>query len=109
MKFLVDVQLPRKLAFWLQDRGYDTIHTLGHNLGQVDDRTLWEMADKENRIMISKDEDFFILAMRPKDRGSLLWLRMGNCRTTDLITKLDQHWSEIQKAFKEGQRIVEVF
>ena len=32
----------------------------------------------ENRIEISKDEDFFILATRPGDFGRLLWLRVGN-------------------------------
>ena len=28
MKFLVDAQLPRRLALWLQQRGHDVIHTL---------------------------------------------------------------------------------
>jgi predicted nuclease of predicted toxin-antitoxin system len=31
----------------------------------------------ENRIMVSKDGDFFILAMRLDDSGKLLWLRVG--------------------------------
>jgi predicted nuclease of predicted toxin-antitoxin system len=29
VKFLVDAQLPRRLALWLQQRGHDVIHTLG--------------------------------------------------------------------------------
>jgi len=28
VKFLVDAQLPRRLALWLQQRGHDVIHTL---------------------------------------------------------------------------------
>jgi predicted nuclease of predicted toxin-antitoxin system len=28
VKFLVDAQLPRRLALWLQQRGHDTVHTL---------------------------------------------------------------------------------
>ncbi|WPJ96546.1 hypothetical protein SH580_02365 [Coraliomargarita algicola] len=58
--------------------------------------------------MISKDEDFFILAMRPKDTGRLLWLRLGNCRTRDLLTMLNQRWSDIENAFSQEQRVVEV-
>ena len=89
MKFLVDVQLPGTLACWLRDRDYNVAHALERGLGQVDDLTLWQIATEEERIMISKDEDFFILAMRPKDTGHLLWLRIGNCRTTDLLAQLN--------------------
>ncbi|MCB1127210.1 MAG: DUF5615 family PIN-like protein [Verrucomicrobiae bacterium] len=28
MRFLVDAQLPRRLAVWLQERGHEAIHTL---------------------------------------------------------------------------------
>jgi predicted nuclease of predicted toxin-antitoxin system len=108
MKFLVDVQLPGTLARWLRGRDCDAVHALERNLGQVDDRTLWNLAFEEERIMISKDEDFFILAMRPKDSGRLLWLRMGNCRTTDLLTTLNHCWNDIEQAFVDGQRVVEV-
>ena len=79
MKFLVDVQLPGTLARWLRDRNYDAVHVLERNLGQADDRTLWEILKEEGRIMVSKDEDFFILATRPNDTGYLLWLRHPVC------------------------------
>lgn len=109
MKFLVDVQLPGTLARWLRDRNYDAVHVLERNLGQADDCILWRIIKEENRIMISKDEDFFILATRPNDTGSLLWLRMGNCRTNQLLTLINRRWDTIIKAFEENQRIVEVY
>jgi predicted nuclease of predicted toxin-antitoxin system len=28
MTFLIDAQLPRRLAYWLQQQGYEAIHTL---------------------------------------------------------------------------------
>lgn len=108
MKFIVDVQLPTTLARWLRGRGHDAVHALERDLGQIDDRILWRTAKEEGRIMISKDEDFFILAMRPNDTGYLLWLRIGNCRTTDLLAQLNQRWVNIEQAFEGGQRIVEV-
>jgi len=108
MKFLVDVQLPGTLARWLRGRDYDAVHVLERDLGQADDRAIWKIATDEGRIMISKDEDFFILAMRPKDSGRLLWLRLGNCRTTDLLSLLNRQWSAIEAAFESGQQIVEL-
>ena len=109
MKFLVDVQLPGTLVRWLRDRNHDAVHVLERNLGQVDDGALWRIAKEEGRIMISKDEDFFILATRLNDEGCLLWLRMGNCRTNELLNLMNQRWNNVIHAFEEGQRIVEVY
>jgi len=108
MKFLVDVQLPGTLARWLRRRGCDAVHVLERDLGLMDDRTLWRIAGEEGRIVISKDEDFFILATRPADSGRLLWLRIGNCRTVGLLALLNRRWEEIEQAFGSGQRIVEM-
>jgi predicted nuclease of predicted toxin-antitoxin system len=71
-------------------------------------RSIWELAIDEARIVVSKDEDFFILATRPHSEGRLLWLRMGNCRTIDLISSLNRRWEFIDQAFADQQRIVEV-
>lgn len=108
MKFLIDVQLPITLARWLKGRGYNAVHALELNLGTADDSGLWVVALREQRIMISKDEDFFILANRPEDQGKLLWIRLGNCRTATLLTLLNKRWLEIEEAFQSGQQIVEI-
>ena len=108
MKFLVDNQLPVALARWLAGKGFDAVHVMDRNQGQADDRLIWKDAIAEGRIMVSKDEDFFILATRPGDPGSLLWVRIGNCRTQALLALFDQAWPAIEKALGEGQRIVEL-
>ena len=108
MRFLVDVQLPPVLGDWLRGLGYDTQHSLELGLGQVDDRDLWEMAVIENRIIVSKDEDFFLFATRPGDPLKVLWLRIGNCRTKTLLSVLEEKWPMIVSAFESGQKIVEV-
>lgn len=108
MKFLVDNQLPKALARWLTERGHDAVHVLDRGQGQTDDRHIWAEAIAEGRIVVSKDEDFFILATRPGDTGQLLWLRVGNCRTQALLSNLDTSLPAIIQAFQSGQRIVEL-
>jgi predicted nuclease of predicted toxin-antitoxin system len=81
---------------------------LERDQGQTDDRQLWNEAFAENRIVASKDEDFFILATRPSDAGRLLWLRVGNYRTQALLSSLDPLLPAIEQAFQAGQRIVEI-
>ena len=108
MKFLVDTQLPVALARWLTARGHDAVHVLDRGWSQNDDRQLWSDAAGEERIMVSKDEDFFILATRPDDPGKLLELRLDNSRKQALLDAMEKAWPSIEAAFQSGQRIVEV-
>ena len=108
MRFLVDVQLPLVLSDWLKRRGYDAMHSLELDLGRSNDIELWKLAVQDNRIMVSKDEDFFLLANRPGDPLKVLWLRMGNCRAKALLTMLEKNWPSIESAFESGQQLVEL-
>ena len=108
MRFLVDAQLPPTLADWLRRRGYDASHALDYAQGRMTDGELHEAAIAEERILISKDEDFLHLATRPGDTLRLLWLRMGNCRTHPLLSVLEKSWPAIEAEFGAGQRIIEI-
>ena len=108
MRFTVDAQLPLTLARWLRGRDIDAVHVLDIERALSSDTDIWDYALKEDRIVISKDEDFFILAKRPKDKGKLLWIRLGNCRTADLLSVLNKRWNEIYIAFENNQKIVEI-
>lgn len=108
MKFLVDNQLPAALARWLTAKGHDAIHVLDRGLGRECDVELWKLANDEGRILVSKDEDFLALALRPDDKGRLLWLRLGNCRKQALLDAFEGSWLAIAEALEDGQQIVEV-
>jgi predicted nuclease of predicted toxin-antitoxin system len=54
MKFIVDAQLPRRLARFIQDSGYDAIHTL--DLSQQNatpDSNINALSVAQERILIS--------------------------------------------------------
>lgn len=72
------------------------------------DGELHETAIAEERILISKDEDFFHLATRPGDTLRLLWMRMGNCRTRPLLSVLEKSGPAIEPELAAGQRIIEI-
>jgi predicted nuclease of predicted toxin-antitoxin system len=108
VKFLVDNQLPVALAHWLSARGHDAVHVLEQGQAQTDDRQIWQDAIAAGRIVVSKDEDFFILATRPADAGRLLWMRIGNCRTEALLAALEHAWPIIEQTFASGQKLVEL-
>jgi predicted nuclease of predicted toxin-antitoxin system len=97
MKFVIDEQLPYKLALWLQAKGYDAIHAdnLPHKKGKLSDVSICKYADSHNRIVITKDEDFwkrYLLMQEPK---KLIYLTTGNIKNADLLQLFEQNLQTI--------------
>ena len=87
MKFVVDEQLPQKLATWFVAKGYDAIHadTIPHTAGRLTDVAICKFADANARVVITKDEDFwqrYLLVHEPK---KLIYVTTGNIKNADLI------------------------
>lgn len=89
MKFLVDAQLPRRMARRLQSLGHDTVHTLDlPNGNRSKDSELIDFAQREQRVLITKDSDFlnsFVLSGTP---GRLLLVSTGNISNKELYDLL---------------------
>lgn len=85
MKFVVDAQLPRRAARWLQELGYDALHTLDLPEGNATrDTAVNAVALRDGRVVVTKDADFvntFLLSGQP-DR--LLLISTGNITNADL-------------------------
>jgi predicted nuclease of predicted toxin-antitoxin system len=62
----------------------------------------------EDRVVVSKDEDFVFLANRAGDQGRLIWVRLGNCRNLTLLEAFDRLHDQLIAAVEAGQRIIEV-
>ena len=59
MKFLIDAQLPMRIANLLENSGYDVIHTKNLPLQNVTpDSEINKLSILEQRIVITKDKDF---------------------------------------------------
>ena len=58
MNVLIDAQLPPALARWIIDQGHQANHVIELNLQTAADPTIWECANNEQAVIISKDEDF---------------------------------------------------
>jgi predicted nuclease of predicted toxin-antitoxin system len=85
VKFLVDAQLPRKVAGWLVANGCDAVHTLDMPDGnRTTDQQVIATAEREFRIVVTKDADFVdshLLQARP---AKLLLISTGNISNQEL-------------------------
>lgn len=58
MKFLIDAQLPRRLAHQLKAAGFETTHTLDLPQGnRTTDQSLITLSLKEQYVVVTKDSD----------------------------------------------------
>ena len=108
-KFLVDNQLPVALARWLRDRGCQADHVLELQLGQAPDAIIWNQAASERAVILSKDEDFAQMTLVRSEPVPVIWLRVGNCRTTQLLAVLERAWPQIDQQLAAGARLIEVY
>jgi predicted nuclease of predicted toxin-antitoxin system len=85
MKFLIDAQLPRRMATWLVSAGCDAVHTLDLPDGnRTTDTQVIQVADQEQRVVVTKDADFVnehVLHGRP---AKLLLISTGNISNREL-------------------------
>lgn len=108
MKFLIDAQLPRRFCSWLAAAGHDAAHTLDlPQRNRTTDREILDLAEQEDRIVVTKDDDFvqsFLLAGRPP---KLLLVATGNISNTALENLIRANLTMITKAF-EVHRFIEI-
>jgi uncharacterized protein with PIN domain len=83
MRCLVDEHMDVRIAEVLRRRGHDVIHVAQSDWRHSPDEDLWDLAQKEERIIITMDLDFPL-----RDRGTiagLLLLRFGRILDWDAI------------------------
>lgn len=86
MKFLIDAQLPYRLAKLLREEGYDVIHTDDMQYKErTADREIRELAILKNRIVIRKDLDFLDSYYIKNIPEKLLLITTGNIKNKKLM------------------------
>lgn len=89
MNFVVDAQLPRRIAHRLREAGHDAVHTLDLPSGnRTTDEEINALAEREERVVVTKDADFvnsFVVWRKPR---KLLLISTGNIRNPELETLL---------------------
>lgn len=104
MRFLIDAQLPRRLADELVALGAEAIHTLDLPLAnRTTDAEVVEVAEREGRIVATKDVDFVdgpLLRSRP-DR--LLLISTGNISNRELIDLVRRNWERNLRPIAQGK------
>ena len=100
MKFIVDAQLPYSLALMLRERGFDIVHTDDLPAKEkTTDKEILFIAQAEDRVVITKDSDFFESYILNKTPSRLLLISTGNIINQDLLLLFENYFDLIIKYF----------
>jgi len=108
MRFLVDAHLPPSLCALLNAAGHDALHTTGlPEQNATTDHAISDLSVTEQRVVISKDTDFYyshVLHQRP---WKLLLVRTGNLRAGEFKRLLQSQLRAVVEAL-ENHSLVEL-
>ena len=107
MKCLIDNQLPPALARFLTSRGIESLHVTEVRLAEAGDRDIWNYVLQHGYVLVTKDDDFLNISSQSAG-GQLAWVRLGNCRTPELLRAFDRVWSAVEACLNKGDRVVEI-
>lgn len=108
MNFLVDAQLPPRLARFLRTAGHGVVHTSElPDANRTTDVEVARTADADDWVVITKDRDFRASHLLQSSPRRLLVVATANIRNDELIALFDQHLDAIVTALSEA-RFVEL-
>ena len=102
MKFLIDAHISPRLPDRLRGFGHDAFHVITMPAGNAtSDDDIIALADREGRVVVTKDADFRIARQATGCPARLLLIKTGNMTRDELIDLVLAHLATIE-AFFDG-------
>lgn len=64
-------------------------------LAGASDESIWQAAIQRQCTLVTKDEDFHRLSILRGAPPKVIWMRLGNCTTSDIENLLRRHFDEV--------------
>jgi predicted nuclease of predicted toxin-antitoxin system len=104
----LDAQLPPRLAGALRSAGHEAWHVADLNLLRGTDGQIWQEALRRGAAIMTKDADFAQRRVYGGEGPTVIWIRIGNRRNTDLIAAIERNMPEIETASEAGETLIEI-
>jgi predicted nuclease of predicted toxin-antitoxin system len=109
VKFLIDAQLPARLAEFLNRAWHDALHTIGLPDGnRSTDSQIAQHADTENRVVVTKDQDFRDGHLLGRSPRKLLVVATGNTTNDALLSLFELHLDAAGDRNRPAEIVLEV-
>jgi predicted nuclease of predicted toxin-antitoxin system len=96
VSLLFDQNLSRRLPALLATEFPQSEQVIGAGLATADDSTVWAYAAARDLAIVSKDSDFAQLSAALGPPPKVIWLRIGNGPTRDVVALLRARAADIR-------------
>jgi len=102
MKFLFDHNLSPRLVKQLSDIAKDSAHVYDLDMAEAEDTEVWTYAKANNYTIVTRDSDYNDLLILRGFPPKIIWIRRGNCSTSEIERILRLHLADIQTLASES-------
>ena len=95
MKLLFDQNLSPGLVDLLSDLFEGSSHVQDAGLDRATDEAVWSFAQKNGFVIVTKDSGFQERSQVTNSPPCVVWIRRGNCSTTQIEAMLRNHAEQI--------------
>ena len=101
MKLLFDHNLSPRLVNRLNALYPNSNHLFNLGLDTEEDSVVWQYARDNEFIIVTKDSDFSELSLVRGFPPKVIWIRIGNCTTSDIESLIRSYNQEIEKFYSD--------
>ena len=101
MKLLFDENLSPKLPRRLSDLFPSSLHVRDVDMEATTDPVVWDYAKANNLMLVSKDADMHDLSLLFGNPPKVIWLRLGNCSTSQVENLLRREFDTIRLFYED--------
>lgn len=101
MKSLFDENLSPKLPQRLNDIFPDSLHVRDIGMKATIDPIVWDYAKDHDLMIVSKDSDMHDLSLVLGNPPKVIWIRLGNCSTSQVEALLRRDFNAIELFYKD--------
>src|SRR5438132_3667954 len=95
MKLLIDHNLSFRLIAGLSNLFPGSAHVRDLGLATASDDAVWDHARQHGFAIVSKDSDFYHRSMLLGHPPKVVWIRLGNCTTAQVLTLLKSRHGDL--------------
>lgn len=97
MKLLLDENLSARLVARVAALYPDSTHVSTVGLAGAADEEIWAHAAAGGFVLVTKDEDFHRRSVLRGAPPKVIWIRLGNCSTADVVRILHMRVEQITR------------
>ncbi len=101
MKLLFDENLSPKLPQLLADLFPNSLHVRDIEMQSTIDPIVWDYAKDNDLTIVSKDSDMHDLSLVFGNPPKVIWLRLGNCSTSQVENLLRRDFDAIELFYRD--------